>query len=310
MNIKFTKTNRDKKLLGVLILSILLVLVYSIQSPSYAENKNIIFKVLTSDNHKEKIRQSEYYKELKSLVDRGEILNLHKKIHLEVFQVHPIEMEKFSATTILLEDETEDIGSKDKVHTYLLDLHATALNISSKHIPTFISNEARKEHVRLMIAGFVRIVQWKILAEEDARRCKYKKEALSFIEGNISKYNIQENIIELIGKDKLVEYAMEISEKYKSRPPNRQICEMSKEFKNRLEKTGVSMYATEQEDGTVLVHLEDKLVTEKSKSIGYLNAKQIEPEYVTNSQWLEIRDKIRNNFYKAGFSELVLGKEN
>lgn len=283
--------------------------------PVKAEIDGSIFKIHAQDPVKDKFRQSKYYKELASLVKSGQIVTLHQKLHKEVYGARPVEMMKLMETSIFLEDETIDLRSRPIVHAYLLDLHATALHLMSgfqKQFKTETEEQKKyleKESDRYAKASLIRILQWKILAEEDAYRCKHYKEALEFLSANVKKYRPDQKFIVSVDKDKLSKAALDISEKLKDRPNNELICKMSQQYKTRLRETGTPTYATEQEDGTVLIHMEtaETPVNKKSQNLGmYLNTGQIKPDYVTEKEWLAKRKKIRDNFIKTPLNSLVL----
>lgn len=293
---------------------------------SYAQASNeydpSVFQTKMPAELKVKMRQSEFYKTLVSLgsqktdsIRSNPIHPLHGRLHKEVFSQNKVDLPKFFQTLIYLEDVTQIPYDDRNFNSYFFDLQATAL-IKMADISKLATTKTEqdrlykeKEYKRLMRAALIRVAQWKILAEEDTRKCKNKEEALVFFKANAAKYAFREDAFTVIGRDELNKIALETSSAYKNRPANMHLCEMSKNYRDRLKKTGTAAYATKQSDGTVLVHIEtpETPVKENSQKLDmYLNTGQIEPEYISAKDWSSIRQKIRDGFSKVDLNKPVM----
>lgn len=271
---------------------------------------------------KEKMRQSEFYKTLVSLgsqkpdsIRSNPIHPLHGRLHEEVLGTNKVDLPKFMQTLIYLEDITQNPYGDENFNSYFFDLQATAF-IKMAAISRLAKTKTEQDRLykekeirRLTKAAMIRVAQWKILAEEDTRKCKNKEEALAFFKANAAKYAFQEDAFTVIGRDELNQIALQASDAYKNRPANMHLCEMSKQYRDRLKETGTAVYATKQSDGEVLIHIEsaETPIKENSTKLDmYINTGQIEPEYIHEKDWLLIRQKIRNGFAKAALSEPVI----
>lgn len=271
---------------------------------------------------KEKIRVSEYYKNLVSLAGQDSKLPksnpihpLHDKLHNEVFSKNVVDLPMLFQTIIFLVDLTQHPYEEKNFNSYFFDLQASAL-AKMANVSRLAKTETEKdaiakeeEYKRLMKASLIRVAQWKILAEEDTYKCKYKDEALAFLKANLSKYTFKEDVFNLISRSELDKIALNVSDKFKDRPPNMPLCEMSKNYIENLKKTGTAIYATEQADGKVLIHMDTAKtpVKKNSKKMDvYLNTGQIKPEYVKDEDWGLLREKIRNGYSKVPLNQPVL----
>ena len=281
-----------------------------------------IFQTKMPAAFKEKMRQSDFYKSLISLGSQNSKLpksipihSLHSRLHKYVFSQNKIDLPQFFQTLIYLEDITQKPYEDENFNSYFFDLQATALLKMAAvsrlaETKTAEDEKAKEEELkRLMKAALIRIVQWKILAEEDTYKCKDNEEALNFLIANASKYLFDKDTFNVISRSELNEIALQTSDKFKNRPINKALCEMSKNYINQLQKTGTPIYATEQSNGQLLVHLEsaETPVTKTSKKLDvYLNTGEIEPEFVSEEDWLSSRKKIRDDFSKIDINKPVI----
>ncbi|MGN7439429.1 MAG: hypothetical protein ACTHOO_12390 [Alcanivorax sp.] len=304
---------------------------------------------------KEKMRQSEFYKTLVSLgsqkpdsIRSNPIHILHGRLYEEAFGAIQADSPKFMQALIYLEDVMQNPYGNENFNSYFFDWQATAflkMAAISKLAKAKTEQDRlykEKEIRRLTKAAMIRVAQWKILAEEDTRKCKNKEEALAFFKANAAKYAFQEDAFTVtsrdelnqialqasdayknrpakhvfqedaftvIGRDELNQIALQASDAYKNRPANMHLCEMSKQYRDRLKETGTAVYATKQSDGKVLIHIEsaETPIKENSTKLDmYINTGQIEPEYIHEKDWLLIRQKIRSGFAEAALSEPVI----
>lgn len=302
-----------------LAFGLFLNLSYAQASSSYDSS---VFQTKMPAELKEKMRQSEFYKTLVSLgsqktdsIRSNPIHPLHGRLHEEVFSQNKLDLPKFFQTLIYLEDITQAPYVDKNFNSYFFDLQATAL-IKMAEISKFAKTKTEedrlykeKEYKRLMKAALIRVAQWKILAEEDTRKCEHKEEALAFFKANAAKYAFREDAFTVISRGELNKIALQTSSEFKDRPANMHLCEMSKNYRDRLKKTGTAVYATEQDDGQVLIHTEtpETPVKENSKKLDlYINTGQIEPEYISVKDWEAIRQRIRADFSKIDLNKPII----
>lgn len=293
---------------------LLIIALITFASSSYAQPDENIFNFHSSQ--KNEIRETKFYKDLSKSLESSGIVTFHDKIYKTILSKKEINPPELLTLITFLEDSINTMNDEVIIRPYLFDLHAISLTILSKVTHRFgqPKTEADRKFMedetqRYAMASVYRAIQWKILAEEDLHRCKYSAEPLAFFQANLKKYKFDQNMVKSIGKDNLVKAALEASKRYENRPPNTDICKLSKEFTKRLMETGTPIYATKQENGEVLIHMDTKetpITKDSIKLDTYINTGQITPEIISDNEWNRIREKIRNNFSNVALNASVL----